>query len=166
MSVAISSGHGLKIRGASGYIDEVDQARRVVPEVVRLLRHKGCEVFEGHDDTSTDQATNLSLICDWHNSRPAHHLDVSCHFNAYVTTDEPMGVEVCFVSQEDFAERMSAAIAEAGKLKDRGEKYRDGLAFLNNTIAPAILLECCFVDSSRDAELYTKNFSEIGRAHV
>ena len=44
MSVAISSGHGLKIRGASGYIDEVDQARRVVPEVVRLLRAKGCEV--------------------------------------------------------------------------------------------------------------------------
>ena len=29
-SIVISSGHGLKVRGASGIIDEVDEARKVV----------------------------------------------------------------------------------------------------------------------------------------
>ena len=38
MRVVISSGHGKHIRGASGYIDEVDEARKVVETVADYLR--------------------------------------------------------------------------------------------------------------------------------
>ena len=41
MKIVISSGHGLKVRGASGIIDEVDEARRVVKQVVENLRLAG-----------------------------------------------------------------------------------------------------------------------------
>ena len=41
MHIVISSGHGKHIRGASCYIDEVDEARRVVEAVARNLRALG-----------------------------------------------------------------------------------------------------------------------------
>src|SRR6516165_4978098 len=41
MNVVISSGHSKYVRGASGYIDEVDEARKVVEAVARYLRKLG-----------------------------------------------------------------------------------------------------------------------------
>ena len=41
MKIVISSGHGKYVRGASGYLDEVDEARRVVEKVADDLRAKG-----------------------------------------------------------------------------------------------------------------------------
>ena len=52
MRVVISSGHGAKVRGASGYIDEVDEARLVVESVADALRESGVEVTTYHDDVS------------------------------------------------------------------------------------------------------------------
>ena len=52
-------------------------------------------------------------------------------------------------------------ICAASGLKNRGPKYRDNLAFLNNTAAPAILVEVSFVNSSADTKLYQDNFKDI-----
>jgi len=62
------------------------------------------------------------------------------------------------------AEQVSAAIAAAGHFKDRGEKYRGDLAFLNGTSKPAILLECWFCDSSADCGNARKYHDEICEA--
>jgi N-acetylmuramoyl-L-alanine amidase len=161
MKVAISSGHGAKIRGASGILDEVNEARRVVPAVCGFLRAFGVECAEFHDDTSTSQSQNLSAITSWHNSLGPHDYDMSCHFNAFEPTNEPMGVEVLWKTQEDLAGIISAAIADAGKFKNRGAKYRGDLAFLNNTQAKSVLWELCFVDSEADAALYEQYFPRI-----
>jgi len=53
------------------------------------------------------------------------------------------------------------AISLAGGLIDRGPKKRTDLFFLNNTTAPAILVEVCFVDSSADVDLYRMHFDGI-----
>jgi hypothetical protein len=162
--IAISSGHGKHIRGASGYLDEVDEARRVVARVAEVLTERGvtvCGPF--NDDTSTTQDQNLNRIVDWHNSQE-RVLDVSVHFNANETTSSPMGTEVLYVTQQMLAAEVSTAIADAGDFKDRGAKKRTDLFVLNNTDMPAILLEVCFVDSSADAELYEDNFEAICEA--
>jgi len=159
-SVVISSGHGLKIRGASGVLDEVNEARRVVPEVAKRLKAIGCTVVEFHDNTSTTQDQNLKTIVNFHNSQK-RDLDCSVHFNAYQSTDKPMGTECLYVTQQDLAQRVAWAIADAGHLIDRGAKKRTNLYFLNNTQKPAILIEVCFVDSMKDAELYNANFDAI-----
>lgn len=159
MKIAISSGHGKHIRGASGYLDEVDEARRVVETVAEYLRRSGVEVTTFHDDVSRDQSENLHRIVDWHNSQ-ARDLDVSVHFNAYETTDEPMGTEVLFVTEETLAKNLSMALAAALSLPDRGAKRRDDLFFLNNTAAPAVLIETCFVDSSADADSYGEHYGQ------
>jgi len=158
--LVISSGHGHFVRGASGYLDEVTEARRVVERVAESLRELGIEVETFHDDTSTSQNENLNTIVDYHNSQERDG-DVSVHFNAYQDTTKPMGTEVLYTSQATVAALVSDAIAQAGLFIDRGAKYRDDLFFLNQTHKPAILIETCFVDSEADAELYKERFEDI-----
>ena len=160
MRIVISSGHGKYVRGASGLIDEVDEARRVVPEVAQCLRDMGHEVEEFHDDVSQTQNENLNTIVEYHNSQE-RDLDVSVHFNAYTPTDGGRGTEVLYVTQEELADRVSYFIADAGQLINRGAHKRTDLFFLNNTSEPAILIEVCFVDAKEDVTCYQKNFELI-----
>jgi N-acetylmuramoyl-L-alanine amidase len=160
MKIVISSGHGKFVRGASGYLDEVDEARRVVNELADRLARAGVNVEVFHDDVSLSQSENLNRIVGFHNSEQ-RDLDVSVHFNAYETTGAPMGVEVLYVTQYELAGRISEAISTASGLKNRGPKKRDDLAFLNNTKEPAIIIETCFVDSTADAGLYEDHFQNI-----
>lgn len=159
-SIAISSGHGSIVRGASGILDEVDEARKVVESVADKLVERGVIVSTFHDDISNDQSENLNRIVDWHNEQH-RDLDISVHFNAFEKNDKPMGTEVLYVTQEDLAAKVSAAIATAASLPDRGAKPRDDLFFLQNTNMPAILIEVCFVDSSVDAGAYRAYYNSI-----
>ena len=158
-SVVISSGHGKHVRGAEGILDEVDEARKVVEAVASKLRVKGVDVETFHDDTSKSQDQNLKTIVNFHNGCE-RTLDISVHFNAYQDTTKPMGTECLYVTQEELADEMAAAMASVG-LIDRGAKHRDDLYFLNNTEEHAILLEVCFVDSTADADIYKKNFDNL-----
>jgi N-acetylmuramoyl-L-alanine amidase len=159
-TVCISSGHGKLVRGASGHLDEVNEARRIVDRVANELAARGVTVYVFHDDVSTSQNENLNRIVSFHNSK-TRDIDVSVHLNAYIETTKAMGTEVLYVTQPTLAGEMSRAIADAGGFIDRGAKKRTDLYFLNNTAMPAILLEICFVDSSVDAELYEEAFDEI-----
>ena len=160
MKVAISSGHGEKVRGASEYIDEVEEARRVVERVADELHEAGVLVNVFHDNTSTSQQQNLETIVNWHNSQD-RDVDISVHFNAYQPTDSPMGTECCYLTQEDLATQVAGNISRNGNLVNRGPKARSDLYFLNKTDAPAILIEVCFVDSKADVNEYQINFGMI-----
>ena len=162
MKVVISSGHGKYIRGASGYIDEVDEARKVVETVADELREVGVEVTTYHDDVSDTQSENLDRIVDFHNSK-TRDLDISVHFNAYQTTQKPMGCEVLYVSSTgmEIADEVVDRICDASGLINRGPKKRTDLAFLNGTEEPAILIETCFVDSRADCDIYAENYDVI-----
>jgi N-acetylmuramoyl-L-alanine amidase len=151
------------VRGASGFIDEVDEARKVVEEVAKFLRAGGVGVVTFHDDTSTTQSENLETIVAFHNSQE-RDLDVSVHFNCYVPTDGERGTEVLYLTQEKLAADIAEAISNAGDLINRGPHKRTDLAFLNNTDEPAVLLEVCFVDAETDVKKYEENFESICQA--
>jgi peptidoglycan hydrolase-like protein with peptidoglycan-binding domain len=157
--IAISSGHGLHIRGARGnpvppQCDEVDEARKIVDKVASLL---SCPKF--HDNISYDQSTNLHTIVAWHDKQQ-RDLDVSVHLNA---TAGAHGTEVLYVSDgtKSLAKEVCDAICKAGGFTNRGPKKRTDLYFLNNTDEPAILLEMFFCDTTSDCDLYRKNFEAI-----
>src|SRR5262245_8957239 len=159
-SVVISSGHGLKVRGASGILDEVDEARKVVPKVAEYLQALGLTVYTFNDDTSTTQNQNLETICNYHNSKQ-RDLDISVHFNCYEQTNKDMGTECLYVTQDDLSAEVAGNISEVSGLVDRGPKYRSDLYFLNNTNKPAILIEVCFIDSQADCDKYQASFDKI-----
>lgn len=161
MKIVISSGHGKYIRGAEGYLDEVDEARRVVETVAAILNTGGVNVTTFHDNVSTSQDENLERIVDFHNSRD-RELDVSVHFNDYEDTTKPMGTECWYETQEELSANVSAQIAAATRLPDRGAKDAEGgLYFLNHTEMPAILIEVCFVCSTADAKAYNDNYDRV-----
>ena len=164
--ICISSGHSLHVRGAAGspvppYLDEVDEARRVVDRVALILNSAGVTVKSYHDNISKTQNENLNRIVDWHNSQEAHDLDVSVHFNASKVTSNPVGTECWYKTQSELAGQVSLAIADASGLKNRGAKPSNSLFFLNSTSAPAILIEVAFVDSTADSDLYRRHFEQI-----
>jgi N-acetylmuramoyl-L-alanine amidase len=163
MRVVISSGHGKYVRGASGLIDEVDEARKVVPEVASWLTVNGHQVIEFHDDVSTTQQQNLNTIVNYHNKQ-TRDLDVSVHFNAYVPTDGGRGTEVLYLTHQQLATDVAKAISDASGLINRGAHKRSDLYFLNGTTEPAILIEVCFVDAAADVEQYQRHFKQICRA--
>lgn len=162
MKIIISAGHGDKVPGAIGFIDEHAEACHVIETVADVLREIGTEVITYIDKVSDDQNENLNRIVDFHNSH-ARDLDVSVHFNAYETTSKPMGSEVLYVSStgEQIAVNVVNAICAASGLINRGPKYRGDLFFLNNTNEPAVLIETCFVDSQADVAIYRATYPEI-----
>jgi len=160
MKVAISSGHGLYVRGAKGLIDEVDEARWVVPAVASAMQASGNTVVTFNDDVSTTQSQNLNTIVNWHNAQD-RDLDVSVHFNAYIPTDGGRGTETLYLTQHALATRVTNAVASVSGLINRGAKKRSDLYFLNGTTRPAILQELCFVDAAADVEDYQAHFAEI-----
>ena len=171
MKVVISSGHGKYIRGASGIIDEVDEARRVVETTAAYLEGLGVHVTTYHDNVSKSQDENLERIVDFHNAQGAHDLDVSVHFNAYLnqgqTTNDPKGAEVFYTSSAgmEYADEVVDKICIASGLKNRGpKKPENGLYFLSNTAEVAILIEVCFVDSHADCDIYDAKFDAICNA--
>ena len=160
MKIVMSSGHGKYIRGASGYLDEVDEARLVVEATAKLLNEAGVATTTYHDNESHSQNENLNRIVNHHNAQ-VRDLDVSIHFNAYQTTSSPMGTECLYVTQDDLAADVAEAISDATDLPNRGAKYRGDLFFLNSTDKPSVLVEVVFVDSKADEQSYNENFDEI-----
>jgi hypothetical protein len=166
MKLAISSGHGLHIRGARGnpvppQLDERDENVKVVDRVTQILNDGGVPTVKFHDDKSTTQDSNLSAITSWHNKQTRDY-DVSVHFNAYDHTAH--GTEVLYVTQADLAARVSLAISDAGNFTNRGAKKNGNLSFLNNTNKPAILIETCFCDNTNDSNKYRQHFEKICHA--
>jgi len=171
--IAISSGHGLHVRGARDILDEVTEARKVTNRVAEILRSTGVRVNVFHDDISRNQHDNVNGIVRHHNGQE-RELDVSVHFNAVGggTRDAGIGVETLYRTGNEetrlLAGRVSAGIADASSLILRhlwrdisGTVPRTDLGFLNNTNRPAILLEVCFVNSRTDARLYNEFFEGI-----
>ena len=71
----------LRSGGASGIIDEVDEARRFTDALAEELRHRGVMVKTYHDNVSHSQNENLNRITDFHNSQ-VRDLDGLRPFNA------------------------------------------------------------------------------------
>lgn len=155
----ISSGHGKIVRGASGYIDEVDEARKVVNKVYEILTESyNGEGYKFHDDTSKTQTQNLATIVNYHNSK-IRDLDISVHFNS--ATPSATGTECLYYDAKNLSSKMSKAMANSLNITDRGAKVRQELYFLNSTKKTAILLEVCFVSNKSDANKYVLEFKNL-----
>jgi hypothetical protein len=165
MRVVISSGHGSKIPGAIGPkpwgLDEHAEAVRVVNKTAELLRAAGAQCITFEDTVSTTQDSNLERIVAFHNSQQ-RDLDISVHFNsADGVENKAVGTEVFHITQPQLAADLSASIAAAADLPDRGEKDGSSLYFCRHTAKPSVLLEIVFVNSRVDAEHYRNNFEAI-----
>ena len=163
MRINVHAGHNADGRtacGAIGFIRESTEARRVKDAVAWMLRQQGHTVYDCTVDDAAGVSANLREIVAKCNTRDVD-LDISVHFNSGVGdlagNGKTTGTEVYVYSPSSearpHAEKVCQAIAGLG-FRNRGVKYSKGLYVLKNTKAPAMLIECCFVDDRDDVQLY------------
>lgn len=149
MKVAVDMGHCPKSTGAVGYLNELDEDRKIGRALIAELKARGHGVV---DVTPADSAAeSLSGRAQRANAAGADFF-ASIHLNAGGGT----GTEVYTTSgggAKAQAAATSAAVAEVLGLKNRGRKTAN-YTVLVKTNMPAMLVEVCFVDTSKDAEAY------------
>lgn len=157
----VHGGHNKIVSGASSYLNEVTEDRKVAAGVIKLLKAQGHTVYDCTDDVGKTQGANLANIVAKCNKHTAA-LDISIHFNAAKKDPgdgKTKGVEVFVYSPSSkakaAAKRVCKKLAALG-FTNRGVKVSTGLYVLKNTKAPAMLVEVCFVDDKDDANLYSK----------
>ena len=162
MKINIHAGHnpdGMAACGAVGLIRESTEARSVKNKVVEQLTAMGHTVHDCTCNNGTNQQDVLNRIVAACNSNYVD-LDVSIHFNAAaspVPDGQTTGTEVLVYGKTSkavpWAQKITDSIAALG-YRNRGVKERPGLYVLKHTKAPALLIECCFVDDPDDVAIY------------
>lgn len=149
---AIDMGHCPKSTGANGYLNELTEDRKIGKALMAELKARGHKVIDvTPDDSASEWLTGRA------NRANAAGADffVSIHLNAGGGT----GTEVLTTTNSGAkteAARVSATLAKALGLRDRGRKNRDNVTVIKKTKMPAMLVEVCFVDTKQDAEAYWK----------
>lgn len=148
----VHAGHNWHVTGANSYLNETKEDRIVKDEVIRLLRREGHTVYDCTDEGGRTQSDNLRNIVKKCNAHSVN-LDISIHLNSGGGT----GVEVWNYDErtKGVSDRICRAISNEIDIANRGSKYTHNLYVLANTKAPAILVECCFVDSKFDYDAWS-----------
>ena len=154
MKIAIRGGHVPQIPGASKFIDELTEDRKVKDSVIKYLKALGQNVLDvtPPDNTSTlngELSYGVNKANNW-----GADLFISIHFNkAYDIYNGCLGSEVCVHSTFDIAQKVVNALASLD-FKNRGQKVRNNLYELNHTKMKAMIIEVCFVEATGDVVLY------------
>ena len=162
MRINVHAGHnpdGMVACGAIGLIRESTEARAVKDRVIAQLVSMGHTVRDCTCNNGISQNDILQKIVAACNAQEAD-LDISIHFNAGAQPEadgHTTGTEVYVYSTSSasaaYAQQVVDSIAALG-FRNRGIKERPSLYVLRHTKAPAMLIECCFVDDPEDVALY------------
>ena len=149
MRIVVNAGHTKMGKGIGAYkhLNESREVRRIAYHLLYLLSGTNHEVIPAIYDVSSN---NLKEAVTLSNNKRAD-LFVSIHLNA----GGGEGVE-CYTwkgEKTKVATNICKNIAALG-YRNRGIKDGSSLYVVKNTKAPAVLVECCFVDSKKDASKY------------
>lgn len=138
--------------GAVGIKSEDVLTTDVGNRLISKLRALGHEVIPCKPDRSTSVTNSLFQRINTANTNRVD-VFVSIHFNAF--NGLANGTEVFAASQagRQIAQPVLNEIVKLGFF-NRGVKSGSHLYVLRNTRMPAILIECCFVDSPRDMNIF------------
>ena len=154
MRINVNGGHTRRAPGASGHLDELAEDRLVKDALIAELRSRGHEVI----DSTTDEATQMDDLreqCRLANASGAE-LAISVHLNSGGGTGPECWAWTGNAETAELSQRVADSVAAALGLPSRGAKSNQGFYWLRHTDMPAILVECCFVDSERDAEAWRR----------
>ena len=156
MKFGIDIGHNCppKDTGAVGFKREDDLTKAVGTRLMQKLSAAGHSVINCMPSQAENVGDSLRKRVNKANVSQVD-IFVSIHFNAFSKTDRPMGTEVFAISNasQAIARSVLNEIVELGFI-NRGVKARPQYYVLRHTSMPAILIECCFVDSRADTDLF------------
>lgn len=154
-TIALDIGHNAPCAdtGAVGIKSEDELTKAVGYKLAEILKNQGYKIVFTCPNSASKLNTSLNYRVNQANRSKAD-LFVSIHFNAF--NGKAFGTEVFVYSYKSAAYKPAQAvvdhIAKLGFAK-RGVKTGN-FAVIRNTTMPAMLIECCFVDSQRDMKLF------------
>ncbi len=155
MRINVNGGHTATAPGASGYLDELTEDRKVKDALIAILRDRGHTVSDSTSPSNLGVNDDLYFQVNSANGSGAE-LAVSIHFNA----GGGRGTEVFYFGGDNsglkYAQNVSYRLAAALGLPNRGAKNGSHLYWVRNTYMTAILVEVCFVDTAGDADAYRR----------
>lgn len=165
MKIGVNCGHTLSGlgTGAVGIVKETDKNREVGKRLMAMLREKGHTVVDCTVDNSSNDLYDIRIKA---NAQPLD-VFVSLHLNAFNGT--AYGVETYIYNgswsgkeaNKAIAKRVNDELASQVGWYNRGVKEAN-FYVLRETVAPAILCELGFCDSSKDMNLW--NTEKIAKA--
>lgn len=164
MKIAVRGGHNPGATGARALIDELTEDRKVKDSVIKYLKVLGHSVLDvtpiSNLNSANDLAYGVNKANDW-----GADLFISIHFNkCYDSYNGALGSEVCVYKENSTAKRVVDKLGSLG-FKNRGQKIRTGLYELKHTNMSSMIIEVCFVEATKDVELYKKlGYDAIGKA--
>ena len=171
MDLNVHAGHNPDNKvacGAIGLIKESTENRNVKDDLIDILKDKNNTVYDCTVNNGTSVSDVINKIVAKCNAHSVD-LDVSIHFNSGAEdkngNGKSTGVEVLVYKMSGPAYEAAVRICkeiEALGYKNRGVRQRTDLGVLKKTKAPALLVECCFVDDKDDIDLY--NSKSIAKA--
>lgn len=154
--IALAGGHSRKAPGASGYINEYIQDRKVNNALIAELTKRGHTCTNCSNEKSTQNAELAEEVRKANRSKAI--LFCATHFNAFKKTTAKRGVEVWYYTGDalgkKIATKMAADLAKLFGLPNRGAKATTNLYVLAWTNMTAILPEVCFCDAKGDTNAY------------
>ena len=155
MKIAVRGGHNPSATGCKAILDELTEDRKVKDAVIKYLKELGHSVLDvtpGNCNVNADLKYGVDKANSW-----GADLFVSIHFNkAYSSYNGAIGTEVCVYNTLAEGKRIVDNLAALG-FKNRGQKVRKELYELRNTKMKAVIVETCFVEATKDVEIYRKN---------
>lgn len=164
MKIAIDIGH-VNRSGATGlYGLEEHETASIIAEDLRLQLRKAGHIANIFDFPTLGNDEELVRVANAINAG-YYDLSVSLHFDASDNPDAH-GAHVCYFSRAGKKVADCVAGRLCALLPGRAEptQHRPGLYILKHTVPPAILCECGFGTSPKDATLLKDQPCAISRA--
>jgi N-acetylmuramoyl-L-alanine amidase len=154
MKIGIDIGHNCPPYdvGAVGIRQEDELTKAVGELLMQKLAADGNDVINCTPNMASSVIDSLMRRVDKANYNQVS-IYVSIHFNAVSPTNFPRGTEVYAVSNvgKSMAQSILSEITKLG-FKDRGVKNAP-FYVIKKTTMPAVLVECCFIDSKADMDI-------------
>jgi N-acetylmuramoyl-L-alanine amidase len=153
MRIAIDIGHNCppKDTGASGFGNECKMNKAIGEILIAKLVRAGVDVVDCRPLRA--ESLNFSL---WKRTAIANTYGANFYVSLHHNAGGGNGSEIFAVSEagREVARPILKKLCNLG-FNNRGVKFGNYFV-LNQTIMPAILIECCFVDSRGDVDLWNK----------
>lgn len=170
MRVFINPGHDREYDSGACHWSgtrEADVAWEIGNKVAEYLEAAGVETMVMQSDNlcgwDCDRADRPDAVCDTSDAWGAD-LFVSIHCNAFDTSAKGTEVEYISAAGAVAAQCIQNQIVGALDTVDRGIKVRRDLMVLKHTDAPAVLVECAFIDNDEDHEKLVNRTDEFAAA--
>lgn len=163
--VTIDAGHGGKDPGAFRYVVEKDYVLKIALEVQKLMKQNN--PFVGVLMTrSSDVFVELSKRAELSNN-----FSSDCFVSIHMNSNEGVpgaGFEVWHypgsIKGNALSQNIRSHLIRYIPLPDRGIKTSSSFAVLRLPKAPAVIVECGFVNNKRDADFVKANYGTFAKA--